>query len=134
MSVVESFISEGKSFEVSYSNGVPVVQGYKGISKTTVGKDELKGFKKGRGGKVSSRMAEVVRKICKVLIDNRVSFKVVFIKKDVEVRFDLDHYVHIYEDGKVSVAGFSSSGEHPLLLIYDILDSVGEVRFLKPLR
>jgi len=134
MSTVELFISEGKSFEVSYSNGVPVVQGYRGVSKTTISKDELKGFKKGKGSKVSSRMIKVVREICRVLISNRISFKVIFIKKDVEVRFDLDHYVHIYEDGKVSVAGFSSSDEYPLSLIYDILDSVGEVRFLKPLR
>ncbi len=134
MSEVESFISEGKSFEVSYSNGTPIVQSYKGISKTTISKNELKGFKKGKSSKVSSRMVQIVRDISKILIDNKVPFKVVFIRKDVEIRFDLDHYVHIYDSGSVSIAGFSSNRDQPLSLIYDILDSVGEIKFLKPLR
>jgi hypothetical protein len=133
MNTVESFILEGKSFEVSYSNDVPMVQSYKGVSKTIVSKDELKGFKKSKS-KVDPKLVKIVREICKVLMDNKISFKVIFIKKDVEIRFDLDHYVHIYEDGRISIAGFSSDGERPLSLIYSILDSTGEVRFLRPLR
>lgn len=132
MSSIDELISEGKSFEVSYSDGNLIVQNYKGIAKTSVSKEELKGFKKSKS-KISSKMIPIIRKICDTLISNKIPFKIVFIKKDVEVRFDLDHYVHIYDNGNISIAGFSSGNEHPLSLIYDILDSIGEIRFLKPL-
>ncbi|MGB9730023.1 MAG: hypothetical protein ACP5GU_04895 [Thermoprotei archaeon] len=133
MSNIDELISEGKSFEVSYSNGNPIIQNYKGISKTSVSKEELRGFKKVKS-KISSKIIPAIKDICNTLINNKIPFKIVFIKKDVEVRFDLDHYVHIYDNGSISIAGFSSNKDHPLSLIYDTLESIGEIKFLKPLR
>ncbi|MEM3714984.1 MAG: hypothetical protein QW128_06195 [Thermoprotei archaeon] len=133
MNSIDELISEGKSFEVSYFNGNPIIQSYKGISKTSVNKEELKGFKKSKS-RINPKIIPAIKDICNTLINNKIPFKVILIKKDVEVRFDLDHYVHIYDDGTISVVGFSSSKDHPLSLIYGILDSIGKIRFLRSLR
>ncbi len=53
-------------------------------------------------------------------------------KDDSTIRFDLDHYVHLYPD-KCLVLGFRSLDERPVSLIRDCLD-YPNIKVLSPLR
>jgi hypothetical protein len=113
-------IKEGKSIEVNYDNTGIVLNEYKGISK--ISKEDLSEIKKiARKTKVklNKKILELLEKIIKTLVENRIQFKVI-IEKEVHVKFSLDNYLTFYE-GKIKIFGFSSKEEYPLNLFFNYI-------------
>jgi len=129
---IEKRLNESKSLEVTYENNIPIVKDVKGIVKYKVTKSEVKGIRK-RRGKVKEKTKKVLLQLSEKLVQNKITFKIIIWPKVVELRFDLDRFINIY-DKEVKVAGFTSKEEEPLSYIYDILESYGKVVFLKPLK
>ncbi|MDT7864737.1 MAG: hypothetical protein RQ922_02525, partial [Thermoproteota archaeon] len=99
-------IKEGKSIEVNYDNTGIVLNEYKGISK--INKEDLSEIKKiARKTKVklNKKILELLEKIIKTLVENRIPFKVI-IEKEVHLKFSLDNYLTFSEE-KIKIFGFS---------------------------
>jgi len=123
-------LENGKSFEAHFEDDKLVVEGVRGIVKGSVSRKDVKGVRVSRR-KPSKKQLEVVKQAAERLLEAKRSFKVVFRSNEVELRFDLDHYVQLYPD-RCSVMGFHSPDEPPLDLIYDLLQSYGPVRLYTP--
>jgi len=129
---IEERLNESKSLEVAYENDTPIIKDVKGIVKYKVSKNEVKGIRK-RKGKVKEKTKKVLLKLSEKLIQNKTAFKIIIWPKVVELRFDLDRFISIY-DKEVKIAGFTSKEEEPLSYIYNILETHGKIVFLKPLK
>lgn len=123
-------LENGKSFEARFEDDKLVIEGVRGIVKGSVSRKDVKGVRVSRR-KPSKKQLEVVKQAAERLLKAKRSFKVVFRSNEVELRFDLDHYVQLYPD-RCSVMGFHSPDEPPLDLIYDLLQSYGPVRLYAP--
>ena len=128
-----------ESFEViGYSNNEILVSGVKGIIKIDLKDEEAKrmlGELKRRRprGKPSQKQLQTLQNIVKLLVDNKVKFKVVFESKDIVIRFDLDHYVRL-TDKDVRIVGFKDENDGILKIIYPELIKHGSITFLKPVK
>ncbi|MCD6409495.1 MAG: hypothetical protein J7L98_04035 [Candidatus Verstraetearchaeota archaeon] len=123
-------LENGRSFEACFEDDKLVIEGVRGIVKGSVSRKDVKGVRVSRR-KPSKKQLEVVKQAAERLLEAKRSFKVVFRSNEVELRFDLDHYVQLYPD-RCSVMGFHSPDEPPLDLIYDLLQSYGPVRLYVP--
>ncbi len=127
--VIEA-LENARSFEVRFEGDQVVVEGVKGIIKGAVSRKDVKGVRVSRR-KPSKKQLEFIKRAAERLLEDKRSFKVVFRSNEVELRFDLDHYVQLYPD-RCSVMGFRSLDEPPLDLIYDLLQSYGPVKLYTP--
>ena len=94
----------------------------------------IEDVEKVRKGEIKPKdIKELILNISRKLVDHGVEFKVLLWPKVVEIRFDLDYFISVYE-GEVKIAGFISSEEKPLSYIFDILKNYGKIVFLKPLK
>ncbi|RLE48519.1 MAG: hypothetical protein DRJ31_07035 [Candidatus Methanomethylicota archaeon] len=132
LSKIRSYVEAAKSFEVSHKDGQTIIEEFKGIKKgVEISKKELKGVRIGRK-KIPKDQLQLILNVAERLLDKAIDFKVVFGQNDSTIRFDLDHYVHLYPDKCVAV-GFLNNSEEPLSLIYDLLaESYGKVQLLSP--
>ena len=120
LSKIREFVDTTKSFEVLCEGDTVKVEEFKGIRKgVEVSKKELKGVRIGRR-KIPKDQLQLVLSVAERLLDKSVNFKVIFGQIDSTIKFDLDHYVHLYPD-KCVIIGFSSSSDEPLNSIYDLL-------------
>jgi hypothetical protein len=113
-------IKEGKSIEVNYDNTGIVLNEYKGISK--INKEDLSEIKKiARKTKVklNKKILELLEKIIKTLVENRIPFKVI-IEKEAHLKFSLDNYLTFSEE-KIKIFGFSSKEEYQLNLLFNYI-------------
>lgn len=125
-------VREGKSLEISYSNGEVIVRPYQGIRRVSLGKGELKGVRK-RRGRVKPAVIRVLDGVVERLLNAKEPFKVIVGRGDVEVRFNLDQYIKI-ESKAIKIVGFESSNEKPLSLVFDVLPRNVPLKFLKPIK
>jgi hypothetical protein len=133
---VSAWLNEGKAFEVKFDGDTPTLTEAKGIVKIELKKGETKGLgmgKKKAGRKVPKPQKEFVLKASELLLAAKKSYKVTFGPKETTLRFDLDHYVHIYPD-RASVVGFSSLNDPPIALIKELFASIPNVKLLAPMR
>ncbi len=130
------WLNEGKPFEVKFEGDVAVVGEVRGIVKIELKKGETKGLgvgKKKAGRKVPKDQKAFILNAAERFLAAKVPFKVTFGPKESTLRFDLDHYVHIYPD-RCSVVGFTSLSEAPIALIKELLASIPNVKLLAPKR
>ncbi len=133
---VSSWLNEGKAFEVKFDGDIPSVSEVKGIVKIELKKGEAKGLKVGKkkaGRKVPKPQKDFILKASELLLAAKKPYKVTFGPKESTLRFDLDHYVHIYPD-RASVVGFTSLNDSPIALIKELLASIPNVKLLAPMR
>lgn len=125
-------MKEGRSVVVSYNEaGEPVIEPYRGISKARLGKGELKGVRK-RKPKAPANVVKTAGRIAEKLIENRIPFRVIVGRGEVEVRFTLDQYIKLTKDGEAKLVGFRSEEDHPINLIKEELTGL-KISLLKPL-
>jgi len=132
ISEIEKRLNENKGFEIVYEDNRPTIRDVKGITKSKISKKEIKGIRR-KKTKLKKDIKELILNISRKLVDHGVEFKVLLWPKVVEIRFDLDYFISVYE-GEVKIAGFISSEEKPLSYIFDILKNYGKIVFLKPLK
>lgn len=134
LSKIREFLDSLRSFEVVCSSKEIVVSEFKGIRKGEgVSKKELKGVRIGRK-KIPGEQLQLISQAIERLLPKSVSFKVIFGQNDTMLKFDLDHYVHLYPE-KCVIIGFSDSSEAPLKYIYDLLsETYDDLRLLAPKR
>lgn len=132
LSKIREFLGSLRSFEVVCGNGEVSVSEFKGIRKGEgFSKRELKGVRIGRR-KIPGEQLQLVLQATERLLTKSVSFKVVFGQNDTMLKFDLDHYVHLYPERCV-IVGFSDSSEAPLKYIYDLIsEAYDDLRLLAP--
>jgi len=134
---IEKYLNECKSFEVKYDdNGNPLITDYRGISKGTIDKDKSVSKilrRRRRRRRVPKKIVEIVRLISFKLLSEKIKHRVIFGNKDVMIYLDFDHFIHIYPD-KITIAGFNSLEEAPLIYLREILENYGPVKLLRPLR
>ncbi len=129
---VKEYLDKTRAFEVKFEGDKITVCEAQGISKTSVSKSEMKGARVGGKRKIPKDQMDVLRNSVERLFRERVNFKVIFGKDDSTIRFDLDHYIHLYPD-KCLVLGFRSLDERPVSLIRDCLD-YPNIKVLSPSR
>ncbi|MCQ5336618.1 MAG: hypothetical protein NO475_00275 [Candidatus Methanomethylicia archaeon] len=134
ISAIEKQLSEGKGFEINFEGEIPNISDIKGFSK--ISKDEIsdiKGIKKIRKKKVLEDHRDFIIDASKVLIKNKIPFKVTVFPNEIILRFDLDHYIHLYPD-KFVVIGFNNLEEFPISLIKSYFPKNKEIKILRPIR
>jgi hypothetical protein len=134
ISAIEKQLSEGKGFEINFEGEIPNISDIKGFSK--ISKDEIsdiKGIKKIRKKKVLKDHRDFIIDASKVLIKNKIPFKVTVFPNEIILRFDLDHYMHLYPD-KFVVIGFNNLEEFPISLIKSHFPKNKEIKILRPIR
>ncbi|MCQ5340163.1 MAG: hypothetical protein NO483_00380 [Candidatus Methanomethylicia archaeon] len=134
ISAIEKQLSEGKGFEINFEGEIPNISDIKGFSK--ISKDEIsdiKGIKKIRKKKVLEDHRDFIIDASKVLIKNKIPFKVTVFPNEIILRFDLDHYMHLYPD-KFVVIGFNNLEEFPISLIKSHFPKNKEIKILRPIR
>ncbi len=126
-----------ENFEVlGYEGNDIVVSGVKGIVRMSLD-DEVKktlGELKRRRprGKPTDRQLRTIEEVVKILINNKIKFKIIFGPKEVITRFDLDHYIRL-TDKDVRIVGFKDENDGILRLISSVLSRYGPLIFLKRL-
>ncbi len=127
-------VEQCENFEVKgYEGELVLIDSVHGIRKG-IGEEELKLARRHRGRRrISKAQLDLVVKIVERLINSRRNFKVVFGTNDVVIRFDIDHYIHVYP-GEIKVIGFENLEQEPLNLIKDVLTGYGTVKILRPVR
>ncbi len=131
---IERQLSEGKGFEINFEGEIPNISNIKGFSK--INKNEIsniKGIKKIKKKKILEDHKNFIIEISKVLIKNKIPFKVTILPNEVILRFDLDHYIHLYPD-KFVIIGFNNLEESPISLIRSYFPKNKEIRILHPIR
>lgn len=132
---IKRYVSEGRGFEIRFENDKAVLSELKGISKLTIEKSEMRGLPLRKSGKkkVLEEQKVIILGASKALINNRIPFKVTVDSKETTIRFDLDHYVHMYPD-KCVVVGFKSLDEAPLSFIKEYFSTYPNIKILTPKR
>jgi hypothetical protein len=131
---VNVFLEEGLAFEVKFEGEKAAITEFKGISKVALIKEETKGVKIGKkkkGRKVPKNQKAFISRAAEILLNAKVPFKVTFGSKEFTLRFDLDHYLHVYPD-KCTIVGFKNSDEHPIVLIKELFVDLPNVKLLTP--
>lgn len=135
LNAIKQYLDEGKGFELGFDGDKPILGDIKGISKLVITKGELRGLPVRKSGK--KKMLEDQKSIIlyasKVLLDNKIPFKVTVGSKETTLRFDLDHYIHMYPD-KCVIVGFSNFEESPLSLIRECFSNCPNLKLLSPKR
>lgn len=129
---IREFLEQGRAFEVKYCAGGAIVDEAKGISKVSLSKEDTKGLRIGKkkaGRKVPKEQKQFLGSAAEMLLSANVPFKVTFGPKEFTLRFDLDHYIHMYPD-KCVIVGFKSLDERPLYHIKALLGSVSNIKLL----
>lgn len=124
-----------ENFEViEYREDGIVVDKVKGIVKGEFSKEDLSELRKRKPrGKPTKEQVELTKEIARRLVNSKVKFKVIFGSKEVTIRFDLDHYLRITDEG-TRIVGYNSIDEHPINQIRDLLEKYGEVKILRPVK
>jgi hypothetical protein len=132
---IKQYLDDGKGFELVFEGSSPVLSDVKGISKLEISKGEMRGLpiKKGGKKKILEEQKSVILSTSRILVDNKVPFKVTLGSKEATIRFDLDHYIHLYPDRCV-VVGFNNFDERPLSLIKECLSNYPNLKLLTPKR
>ncbi|MCC6013263.1 MAG: hypothetical protein LM593_02745 [Candidatus Verstraetearchaeota archaeon] len=135
ISAIEKQLNEGKGFEINFKGEIPNISDIKGISKISKEEiiDNIKGIKKIKKKKILEEHKNFIIDISKVLIKNKIPFKVTIFPNEVILRFDLDHYIHLYPD-KFVIIGFNSLNEFPISLIKSYFPKDKEVKILHQVR
>jgi len=131
---VNAFLEKGLAFEVKFEGEKAAVTEFKGISKVTFSKEETKGVKVGKkktGRKVPKNQKTFISRAAEILLNAKVPFKVTFGSKEFTLRFDLDHYLHVYPN-KCTVVGFKKTDEQPIVLIKELFADLPNVKLLSP--
>jgi hypothetical protein len=134
ISAIEKQLSEGKGFEINFEGEIPNISDIKGFSKISKNEiSDIKGIKKIRKKKVLEDHRDFIIDASKVLIKNKIPFKVTVFPNEIILRFDLDHYIHLYPD-KFVVIGFNNLEEFPISLIKSYFPKNKEIKILRPIR
>ncbi|NHV45560.1 MAG: hypothetical protein HA493_02850 [Candidatus Verstraetearchaeota archaeon] len=134
ISAIEKQLSEGKGFEINFEGEIPNISDIKGFSKISKNEiSDIKGIKKIRKKKVLEDHRDFIIDASKVLIKNKIPFKVTVFPNEIILRFDLDHYIHLYPD-KFVVIGFNNLEEFPISLIKSHFPKNKEIKILRPIR
>ncbi|MEM4721275.1 MAG: hypothetical protein QXT73_04360 [Candidatus Methanomethylicaceae archaeon] len=135
LAIIKQYLDDGKGFELGFEGDTPVLSDVKGISKLEISKGEMRGLPIRKGGKkkILEDQKSIILNASRVLIGNKVPFKVTVGSKEATIRFDLDHYVHMYPDRCV-VVGFNNLEEHPLSFIKEYLSNYPNLKLLTPKR
>ncbi|MEM4203284.1 MAG: hypothetical protein QXS54_04360 [Candidatus Methanomethylicaceae archaeon] len=135
LAIIKQYLDDGKGFELGFEGDTPVLSDVKGISKLEISKGEMRGLPIRKGGKkkILEDQKSIILNASRVLIDNKVPFKVTVGSKEATIRFDLDHYVHMYPDRCV-VVGFNNLDERPLSFIKEYLSNYPNLKLLTPKR
>jgi hypothetical protein len=134
ISAIEKQLSEGKGFEINFEGEIPNISDIKGLSKISKNEiSDIKGIKKIRKKKVLEDHRDFIIDASKVLIKNKIPFKVTVLPNEIILRFDLDHYMHLYPD-KFVVIGFNNLEEFPISLIKSHFPKNKEIKILRPIR
>jgi hypothetical protein len=134
ISAIEKQLSEGKGFEINFEGEIPNISDIKGLSKISKNEiSDIKGIKKIRKKKVLEDHRDFIIDASKVLIKNKIPFKVTVFPNEIIIRFDLDHYIHLYPD-KFVVIGFNNLEEFPISLIKSHFPKNKEIKILRPIR
>lgn len=133
MESIRERIENGKGFEVYFERDTPIINEIKGISKISLSEEEIKGIKKTSKRKILENHKEIIMESSKILIENKIPFRITIFPKEVILRFDLDRYVHLYPD-KCVIIGFKDLQETPLSLIKDQLLKIKELKILKQVK
>jgi len=131
---VNAYIEKGLAFEVKFDGDKAIVAEPKGITKVTLSKEEMKKAKIGKkkaGRKVPKPQKVFLSGAADILLNAKIPFKVTYGPKECTLRFDLDHYIHVYPD-RVSVLGFNKLEDHPIALIKGLLADLPNVKMLSP--
>ncbi|MDH5806239.1 MAG: hypothetical protein QXW62_00795 [Candidatus Methanomethylicaceae archaeon] len=131
--LIKEYVDNGKGFEIVFEKDTPILNELKGISKISLSKEEIKGIKKVTKKKILENHKEIIIESSKILIENKIPFKIVIFPKEVILRFDLDRYIHLYPD-KCMIIGFQNLQESPLCLIKDKLLKIKELKILKQVK
>jgi len=131
MDEIRRRIESSRGFEVVREGSEMKVRDVRGIVKTSISRTELKGVRRTR--RVPLKVREIVLKVSEILVSKNIPFKVTFGPSDAIVRFDLDHYIHIYKD-KVRVIGFNSLQEEPLSALVEALGGPDKIKILRPIK
>jgi len=138
---IKDYIDQGKNFEVKFEGDspAPVICEPKGISKIVLSKDEIAKakIKKSAGRKVVKCQKEFIMSAADALVGNKVGFKVTFGSGESVIRFDLDHYLRLFQDKdkkseNCTVLGFSSLDERPIGFIKEQISTYPNVKLLAP--
>ena len=132
---IKQYLDDGKGFEVVFEGDNPILSDMKGVSKIEISKGEMRGLPLRKAGKkrIPEDQKSVVMNTSKILLDNKIPFKVTVASKETTIRFDLDHYIHMYPD-KCVIVGFKNFEEKPLSLIKDSLSNCPNLKILSPKR
>ncbi|MGQ9760089.1 MAG: hypothetical protein ACUVQ5_05945 [Candidatus Methanomethylicaceae archaeon] len=131
---IKKYVDEGRGFELKFEGDKAVLSELKGISKLVIGKGEMRGLPLRKGGKkILEEQKVIILGASKTLVSNRIPLKVTVGSKETTIRFDLDHYIHMYPD-KCVVVGFKSLDEPPLSIIKEYFSKYQNLKFLTPKR
>ncbi len=131
---LSQFISERRNFEVKYTpEGAPVITEYRPPSRASMPKEIRKLVRRRTRRRIPRSVLLTLEEACKLLINKRTSFRVIFGANDVIIYLDLDHFIHIYPN-KISIAGYNSLKEEPLASLRQVLEKHAPVKLLKPVR
>lgn len=135
LSAIKQYLDDGKGFEVVFEGDNPFLRDVKGVSKIEISKGEMRGLPLRKAGKkkIPEDQKAVVMSASKILLDNKIPFKVTIASKEATIRFDLDRYIHMYPD-KCVIVGFKNFEEKPLPLIKDCLSNCPNLKLLSPKR
>ncbi|OYT26882.1 MAG: hypothetical protein B6V02_00830 [Thermoprotei archaeon ex4572_64] len=126
-----------ENFEVlGYEGNDIVISNVKGIVRMSLDdevKKTLSELKRRRPrGKPTDKQLKTIEEVVKILVSNKLKFKIIFGPKEVIVRFDLDHYIRL-TDRDVRIVGFRDENDDILRLISGVLLRYGPLVFLKRL-
>lgn len=134
LSIIKQYLDDGKGFDLRFEGNSPVIGGVKGISKLEIAKSELRGLPLRKGGKkILEDQKSIILNTSRVLVNNKVPFKVTVGSKEATIRFNLDRYIHIYPD-KCVIVGFNNLEDYPLSLLKEYFSNLPNLKLLKPKR
>ncbi|MCS7097924.1 MAG: hypothetical protein NZ922_02970 [Candidatus Methanomethyliaceae archaeon] len=133
MKLIGQYIDNGRGFEVIFEKEIPIINELKGVSKIKLNGEEIKGIRRITKKKILEDHKAIIIESSKILIENKIPFKVTIFPKEVILRFDLDHYIHLYPN-KCMIIGFNDINEPPLYLIKDQLKKIKEFKILKQVK
>ncbi len=135
LNTIKQYLDEGKGFELGFDGDEPIIGDVKGISKLVIKKGELRGLPMRKGGKkkILEYQKSIILDASKVLVNSKIPFKVTVGSKETTLRFDLDHYIHMYPD-KCVIVGFNNFEELPLSLIRWCFSNCPNLKLLTPKR
>lgn len=133
MNLIKCYIDNGRGFEIIFEKETPIINELKGVSKIKLSGEEIKGIRRMIKRKILEDHKTIILESSKILIENKVPFKVTIFPKEVILRFDLDRYIHLYHD-KYTIVGFHDFNEFPLCLIKNQLSRIKKYKVLKQVK